>query len=139
MKKKYKRFVPNAMRLMREQSPRELLDICNGCGQAGWKGKLVPNTVWGLSIKEDCNVHDFMYHVGLTDTDKKQGDRTLLNNMTRTVLNAGGWLERLRLWRIEKYYLAVKYGGGPAFWDGKNNPDEELDEKDAEEFFDFDW
>jgi hypothetical protein len=94
----------------------------NGCGTGGWKNTLVPETLWGLSVTEACNIHDWMYLVGKTNDDKVTADRVFLNNMTRIInANRSCWVIRiLRLRRAKLYYEAVKYFGGPAFWHGKN-------------------
>lgn len=96
--------------------------LVNGCGTAGWKGKLIPDTIWGLNIKPSCNIHDFMYGVGETIEDKDEADRSFRNNMLRQIETAGGpkWLQWLRRRRAQKYYLAVAELGGPAFWKDKN-------------------
>lgn len=92
----------------------------NGCGAAG-RFDFVPDTLWGLAIKEACNIHDYMYHTGETIEDKNEADRVFLNNMLR-LINAGTknkWLRSLRRRRALVYYFAVKNFGGPAFWDEK--------------------
>ncbi len=33
----------------------------NGCGPSGWKGKLIPETNYGIRISDSCHVHDFEY------------------------------------------------------------------------------
>jgi len=33
----------------------------NGCGPAGWKGKAVPETNYGIRISDCCHVHDDEY------------------------------------------------------------------------------
>lgn len=113
---------------------KEQLDtITNGCGTAGWKGLLVPETLFGLSVSESCNIHDWMYHHGKTVEDKEEADRVFLNNMTRTVnAKKSFWLLRkLRLWRAKTFYNAVKDYGSDAFWANKNNPEEFRSSKDA--------
>lgn len=120
---------------MKTAHPLEIKKVCNGCGTEGWKGKLVPDSVYGLTITAACQPHDWMYYEGETDADKKIADRVFLNNMVRIVKEEGGLLEWLRLRRVKKYYLAVKYFGGDAFWAGKNKPEEEV-EADTP-FFDF--
>jgi len=94
----------------------------NGCGTGGWKGSLVPDTLWGLSVTAACNIHDWMYTAGGTLADKDEADRVFLNNMLRLVEAAGGWaiLKQLRRNRAREYYEAVHIFGGPAFWAGKN-------------------
>lgn len=101
---------------------KEKRAVCNGCGTSGWKGELVPETVWGLSITAACNIHDWMYHTGESICDKDEADRAFLNNMLRVIDNAGGnWLiKKLRRRRARTYYIAVRDFGGPAFWAGKN-------------------
>ncbi len=94
--------------------------VVNGCGVGGWKGKLVPDTVWGLSIREACNIHDWMYHEGETIAHKEEADRTFLNNMLRLIDRGAWWLRRARRNRAYAYYLAVAKFGGPAFWNEKN-------------------
>lgn len=103
-------------------------EIVSGCGPgSGWKAILVPETLWGLSVHEACDIHDWMYHLGETIEDKKAADRVFLNNMIRITdaRTSWNWLRKLRLRRARFYYLAVCWFGGPAFWSGKNMPDEE--------------
>lgn len=99
--------------------------ICNGCGTKGLGGVLVPDTLYGLSITEACNIHDWMYAYGETHADKEEADRVFLNNMVRIIHHGTKyrWLKAVRLRRARKYYLAVKYAGGPAYWAGKNTQD----------------
>lgn len=33
----------------------------NGCGPSGWKGKVVPETNYGIRISDCCHVHDLEY------------------------------------------------------------------------------
>lgn len=118
MKKKIVLFAPEAYQRL---SPSQKEKICNGCGSKG--GLNVPDTMYGLDMSEPCQIHDFMYHVGKTNADKEEADRTFLNNMNR-VIEARSWrfLKPLRYARAKEYYIAVKYFGGSAFWKGKNNP-----------------
>lgn len=96
--------------------------VTNGCGTSGWKGALVPDTMYFLSVAPACNIHDWMYATGATLADKEEADRVFLNNLLRIIDNAGGWwvLKAARRTRARDYFDAVKYFGGPAFWDGKN-------------------
>lgn len=94
-------------------------NIVNGCGsQAMW---FKVNHMWGLNVSEACNIHDYMYRIGETLEDKKVADRVFLNNMNRIIEAKGGFFKSLRYIRAKEYYLAVKYFGGPAFWAGKND------------------
>lgn len=99
--------------------------IVSGCGPKS-ANFLVPETLWGLSITEACNIHDYMYWVGETREDKEKADRVFLNNMLRIIeaRTKWTWLKWLRRARAKKYYLAVKWFGAPAYWKNKNYPAE---------------
>lgn len=101
-------------------TPEQLAEVCNGCGTGGWKGKLVPDRMWGLDITLACQIHDWMYRFGKTEEDKLEADRVFLNNLLRIINNHGGWLTWPRRYRATTYYSAVRDFGGPAYWDGKN-------------------
>lgn len=106
----------------------------NGCGTAGWKGDLVPETIYGLKITSACNIHDWMYGVGETLADKNEADRVFLNNLLR-LIDGGlkwGWLRALRRRRALKYYNAVKWLGGAAFWADKNKDKTQISAQVAE-------
>lgn len=92
----------------------------NGCG-SGWSARIIPNTIYGVSILEACRRHDYMYGVGKTIEDKEEADRVFLNNMLRLVEAKKGWWfpHSLARRRALKYYEAVLNFGGPAFWEGK--------------------
>ncbi len=97
--------------------------LCNGCGTKGLGGWIVPDTLWGLSIVEACNIHDFQDHEGQTINEKTQADRTFLNNMIRIIeADSGRLLRPLRRYRAMSYYSAVADFGGPAFWKNVNSP-----------------
>jgi len=113
-----------------DASPSDLEKMCNGCGskKSGWMPDLVPDTMYGLDIKDACNAHDVVYAVGRTLADKEQGDREFLNNLLRLIEKApsrawlliGPALTMLRRRRALKYYEAVVAFGGPAFWSNKS-------------------
>lgn len=107
----------------RKASTKEKLRVCNGCGPAGWKFDLIPDKVYGLSIAEACDIHDWMYHKGQSIEDKDKADRVFLNNMVRIVLGKSRFkfMRVLRRRRCYSYYLAVSKFGGPAFWNGKGD------------------
>lgn len=103
-----------------------LVIILNGCGAAGAKVDLVPDTCYGLNIKHACNVHDYGYHAGKTIGHKNEADRRLLNNVIRLIDHPDAkqwrWLRALRKKRAKTIYYAVKHLGGPAYWDKKQKP-----------------
>ena len=107
--------------------------VVNGCGPAGWKGELVPNTLYGLNVAPACDIHDWMYVAGETIADKHEADRVFLNNLLRLIEAAGGpgWLRWLRRRRARIYYEAVRLFGGPAFWQQKNPPERLITAADA--------
>lgn len=111
-----------APRAYRDAPASERSQHCNGCGPKSAFVDIVPDSIWGLDVSEACNIHDWMYAHGRTIEDKREADRTFLNNMLRMIENAGGWslLRLLRRRRALKYFWAVDVFGGPAFWDSKN-------------------
>lgn len=93
--------------------------ICNGCGTKGWKGAIVPDTIWGLDITECCNIHDWMYHYGMTDADKFRADVVFLLNMLFKIESGSSLLKALRRYRAMSYYTAVADLGKVIFVEGK--------------------
>jgi hypothetical protein len=106
-------------------SSDQLADLVNGCGPSGWKGEFVPDHLLWVSIKEACNIHDFMYLVGQTEADREEADRVFLNNMLRIVEEQSScWLTRYARRKLAlHYYSVVRDMGGTYFWADKN-PDE---------------
>ena len=94
--------------------------VCNGCGTEGWKGKLVPDTMWGLCVTPACQVHDWCYELGTTEKDKRYSDALMLINMIWIIVAEGGWLMLPRCYRAIHYYIAVVKAGHDAFWNGKD-------------------
>jgi len=108
------------------ETPAVLAAVAGGCGPGGKGDWLVPDTIWFLSVREACRIHDYMYWRGKTLEDKKEADRVFLNNMLRIIDEKSSWwgIRKLRRHRAKLYYLAVKNFGGPSFWDGKNSNSE---------------
>lgn len=104
-----------------ENKTKAIKEDCNGCGsELDLSGKLVPNTIYGLNIKENCCCpHDHMYKHGVTKLDKLFADVMFLYNMSATIINYGGWLQGMRLLRAAKYFMAVVKYGDKSFADGK--------------------
>ena len=113
----------------KEASNEKKKKICNGCGPGGWKFDLVPDTMYGLSITEACNVHDWMYYEGDTTDDKKRADRILLENILLLIDNnyskSNSWWKGLIRWlrrrRAYKYYEAVADFGGSSYESGEKD------------------
>lgn len=103
----------------------KLRSVCNGCGAATAKIDFVPDTIYGLYVGYVCNVHDWEYHVGMTEEDRNEADRRFRNNLIRVIDRACEsnvfyrCIKRLMYARAYSYYLAVNRFGGPAFWNGK--------------------
>ena len=95
-------------------------ETTGGCGPGGVGDYFVPDHLLFVSIKECCRLHDWLYKWGRTIEDKKIADRVFLNNMLRTIGEKRSILNSIRRRRAKKYYLAVKWFGGPVFWSGKN-------------------
>lgn len=96
----------------------ELEKACNGCGAKG--GIKVPDTFYGLDIKEACSIHDWMYKEGKTLADFLFANAMFLLNLVVIVLDGSNLIMRiLRLSRAAKYFIAVAVKGQDAFWGDK--------------------
>lgn len=114
---------PNCWKF-REEHPEEFDSF--GCGPGGIGDWLVPDTIWGLSIKIACQIHDWYYRLspGDTEEDRAAADRILYNNILRIVNAKGGNLVSLRRLRAKTYYEMVRWFGAPAYWEDRNKPEE---------------
>lgn len=93
--------------------------ICNGAGAAGdWRSSFIPNTMWGLNLREVFDRHDYGYYIGNTAEDKWDADVDLLINSIILILGDGGniLLVYARMARAIKYFLAVHFKGHDAFY-----------------------
>ena len=57
---KYLTAPPNYLEFLKTKNSKKLL---NGCGGVSWKRFFIPNNLFGLSIKDSCNIHDYSYHL----------------------------------------------------------------------------
>jgi len=94
--------------------------ICNGCGGRGGKFNfLIPQG----KFKEACDIHDYMYHTGYTQEDKRKADATFLYNMDSIVRELKG----IKKWWYKKlakiFYKAVYKYGDYYFWRNKRFKD----------------
>lgn len=94
-------------------------DVVNGCGTGGTGDFLVPDTVYFLSIKPACKIHDWMFTIFNDEAGFKLANQVFLDNMHRINREKSkhGWLKWLRGRRIMKYYLSVKCFGRLFFYD----------------------
>lgn len=97
---------------------------CNGCG-SGLNSKLVPDRIYLMNIKRACCIHDYMYEVGVTESDKALADEVLLLNLNRLIDEDKNWFRnnafmKRRMRKIAKiYYDFVVEFGNDAFYNGK--------------------
>ena len=90
----------------------------NGCGPKHLGDFLVPDTVWGLSVKPACKIHDWMYTVYNSEAGFKLSNTIFLDNMLRINASTKNVLLRyLRTRRIMKYYRMVNTFGRLFFYD----------------------
>ena len=103
-----------------ELSPESKKEICNGVGPKGF-GWIIPETVWGLSMTEAADIHDYMYHIGEILKDKEEADNIFLSNMIIIIEKETwfDWVKKIRLNRANLMYKAVDKFGKTAFWAGK--------------------
>ncbi len=99
-----------------------------GCGPGGIGDFFVPDTVYGLSIREACRIHDWGYRhcKDGSEDDRARHDRILRNNSQR-IVEAGttwGWVKALRMRRVLTYYQMVRNFGSNAYWSERNVPDD---------------
>lgn len=105
-----------------ESTEEQRKEVCNGCGAKG--GVKFPNTFYGLSIKDSCNIHDWMWNEGTTLADKLFADAIFLMNMAIQVISGSNFImQPLRLMRATKYFLAVIQVGHKAYWVDKEEND----------------
>jgi len=108
-------FAPDAYRAL---LPEELALVVNGCGPAGWRVDLVPDSLLGLCITPECNVHDWMYLQGGDEAARKLADVTLYLNIAAKVLLEGGPLVPLKMVGAMVFYRAVRIAGAEHFGPG---------------------
>jgi len=91
-------------------TPEEKGEVCHGCGSLGIN---VPDHLLGLSIHEACNIHDYMYNIGETITDKQEADSIFYYNMCILISRGSSnrFILSLRKYLAMTYFLAV-YGFG---------------------------
>lgn len=104
---------------MLECSVEYLATICNGCGAADAKIDLVPDSVWGLYIGYACMIHDFDYHMGTTEADRRFADERFKKSLLILIAAASKALWPARRIRVNSYYKIVRACGEAPFWNAK--------------------
>jgi len=94
-----------------------------GCGAGKFWDRLIPDTVWFLSIKPACQIHDWYYRFyfdslyGNAKETRKTIDGIFYDNMV-CIVNAKTnfeFIKRLRMRRVKIYYTTVRLFGAIAF------------------------
>lgn len=93
------------------------------CGPGKMGAHFVPNTLWGLNIREACRIHDCMYALGLDKNDKWLSDVVFLTNMNTFIESGAKILRGIRRYRAMSYFSMVRDFGGSSFWPNKKKPD----------------
>lgn len=83
-----------------------------GCGPGKWGDLLIPDTVWGLSMKPACFLHDAEYSEANTPDKRYVADLRLFSNGRKIIhLKSNKFMIWLRMLRFSKYYVAVDLAG----------------------------
>jgi hypothetical protein len=85
----------------------------NGCGPKGTFGKLIPDSLLGVSVHEACNLHDELYSQGGTSKERKEADKFFLDEMLKIVdkNSESHLLKVLRKSQAYLYFYAVRLFG----------------------------
>ena len=90
------------------------------CGPGGIGDWMVPDTIYGLSMRPACRQHDYDYRFGngASDEHRKECDARFKKNMHIIVHEESGskMLKTMRHVRINIYYLSVRAFGSAAYW-----------------------
>lgn len=103
--------------------PQNQIDkLYYGCGPGKFGDFFVPDTIWGLDIRRECQIHDHWYEdKEKTIANKFQADLELLENCIRKIncYTKDGLLKKLRHHRAETYYEMVSGYGDDSYWEDK--------------------
>ena len=97
--------------------------VCNGCGAKG--GMKFPDYMWGLKVKEACDIHDWMTKKGLTLMDFLFAAGMFITNLTIIIWfgSSNKFMMTLRLFRASKYFIGVVVVGLNHFFKNKERSD----------------
>ena len=91
-------------------------EMSGGCGSDKAWFDFVPDNFVGVDISICCKIHDYLYSIGGTETDKEKADLMFYANLKRTVLNDDNLIFRkTNLWLAKTYYKAVRDYGKSSF------------------------
>lgn len=86
----------------------ELPFYYNGCGAGGIGGILTPDSIYGLNITYQCNIHDHMYERACCEEDEIVADAILTSNLIALIIAKSNTIMAWpRLIRASKYMIAV--------------------------------
>lgn len=84
------------------------------------------NWVWGVKVSDAGDIHDYMYFIGISESDRAKADRHFQQNLDILCLNArrripflSWWILWLRRLRCMSYFHFVSTMGKGAFMRGK--------------------
>jgi len=91
-----------------------------GCGPGGIGDWFVPDTMWGLSMRPACRIHDWDYRhgEGCSEEHRKECDQRLRDNC-KIIVNyhtKSKIVKSLRYVRINTYYFMVRTCGKSSYW-----------------------
>jgi len=109
-------------------------EIANGVGPE-WAPAIIRRAcsskwfLYGISALPATDIHDWEYDRGTNMVDKMVADKRFGDNLIRMIRQKNRWwtpwnwiASPFRLRRTLSMYLAVRYGGDDAFWEGKERP-----------------
>ena len=93
-----------------EASKEERDEIINRCGPDGFLNKFIPDHLFGLSIAEVCNIHDWEFSKARSQKDLKRADLNFKNNLMWLInkKSSNGTLKFLREAAAKVYYWVVR-------------------------------
>lgn len=92
---------------------RQRIGSEGGCGPGKWGDMLIPDTIYGLSMKPACYCHDTDYSEADTPDKRYEADLNLLKNGERIIKlkSHNKFMVWIRMLRYTKYYVAVNLAG----------------------------
>jgi len=92
---------------------RQRIGSEGGCGPGKWGDMLIPDTVYGLSMKPACFCHDCSYSEADNLDKKYAADLQLFKNGEKIIKlkSHNKFMIWLRMLRYTKYYVAVDLAG----------------------------
>lgn len=108
-KKKFKqRYISaKAVELRLPENAEEFKRITNGCGASGWKVDIIPDTIYGLSIRYECNDHDIDWHFAESWEEALAANLLMKKAVYYKIKSASFWLRGLRYIRFNWYWLGI--------------------------------